>query len=790
MVILENLCVNCMKEKPIANGVCPHCGFDNTKYEVPEYQLPLYTKLGGDRYIIGKAIGSGGFGITYIGFDTRLNVPVAIKELFVSSKVRRDHGRTVLMNTTEGGIRQYEEIKRRFMQEARTMAELENIDGVVKVKDYFQQNDTGYIVMEYLDGKTLKETLQDQKKRMPLPEVMELLRPVMDSLEKMHKAGIVHRDISLDNIMLTKDGRVKLIDLGGEKRLGECDASDKTVAIKKSAYTPIEQILGKSSNIGPWTDVYALAVTIYRCICGRFPKGASERVNDRDIEKPSKLGVTISKKQEDILLKALSLDKKDRIQSVAQLQAGLTAEKKKRKLPLFIALFFVTLAGAAGGYFVWNQNQTIVIEGGTYVIANYENPDLVLEVPEAYYESGTGLALGTADNSNAQKFYIKEREKGSYYMSAVCSDHAITVDEEKGKTSGELVQREFSNELTAQQSWYFENAGKGTYYIRSGTEKYVFCHNDKVVEGSRVELSADNHLDSAKWVLISTRRNMEDIVTPVKGTIVKMADGIYQIIPMSNKEWSLTTQEDVWSVKTNTEATEQKYAVGSLDKDASSVTTVLKGQGLVQETAEQGWKCVFARRGSYYIQNMAGKMLTMNPEDKSVSLAEPVKDGEDDTYQRWFLTTTEIDGMDQLHIKLAQKGSFSIINRQNYDLCMVARGDSMQEGTTLLLAQNGNSQSQFFTIEEVEEDKYQIRNDYTGKYVTAVPDIDSSVRLMQESGDGGQIWSFEESENGYYYLKSQEGYYLGVDLDVNTTVFIDTETKEQLGFQWQLMKNE
>lgn len=282
-------------------------------------------------------LGTGGFGITYIAFDTRLEIPVAIKELFVADKVKRKHGRTILMDTTENGIREYREMKRRFMKEAQTMAELENVEGVVKVKDYFTENDTAYIVMEYLDGKTLKEILEDNRKKMTVLQTVTLLEPVMHSLSKMHKAGIIHRDISLDNIMITKDRRVKLIDLGGEKRLGNYSDTDRTTAIKKSVYTPVEQILGKSSSIGPWTDVYALAVTIYRCICGTFPKAAGDRENDKDIEKPSRLGVRISKKQEEILLKALAIDRKNRIQTVDQLLAGLKEEKKTGKIPLIIA---------------------------------------------------------------------------------------------------------------------------------------------------------------------------------------------------------------------------------------------------------------------------------------------------------------------------------------------------------------------------------------------------------------------------------------------------------------------
>lgn len=334
-----------MKEKRNVDEVCPHCGFDMSKYCASDFQLAPFTELSDGRYIIGKVLGTGGFGITYIAFDKRLEVPVAIKELFVVNKVKREIRKTVLMDTTENGIQQYQELKRRFMQEAKTMAELENVEGVVKVKDYFQENNTAYIVMEYLDGKTLKELVREGKKKMSVSQAVTLFEPIMHSLSKMHKVGIIHRDISLDNIMITKDHRVKLIDLGGEKRLGNYSKTDRTAIIKKSVYTPVEQILGKSNDIGPWTDVYALAVTIYRCICGIFPKESGERENDKDIQKPSKLGVHISKKQEETLLKALAINPKNRIQTVDQLLAGLKMEKKISKWPFGVILIMALGAG-------------------------------------------------------------------------------------------------------------------------------------------------------------------------------------------------------------------------------------------------------------------------------------------------------------------------------------------------------------------------------------------------------------------------------------------------------------
>lgn len=455
-MVYEKLCLNCMKEKKDAEGRCPYCGFDNSQYQPKDFQLPPYTTLGDGRYVVGKVLGSGGFGITYIAFDMRLETPVAIKELFVADKVKRKQGRTVLMETTENGIREYKDIKRRFMQEAKTMAELENVEGVVKVRDCFNENDTAYIVMEYLDGKTLKEIRRENKQKMSMDQAIALFEPLMRSLSQMHKAGIIHRDISLDNIMVTKDGRIKLIDLGGEKRVGNYGENDRTTIIKKSVYTPVEQIMGKSSNIGPWTDVYALAVTIYICICGIFPKAAGERENDKDIKKPSEIGVKITPKQEEVLLKALAIDRKNRIQTVDQLLEGLKQEGKKPKkskgpLGAVIAIAAGILIGVAvkekSGEWIEKKDTTktnseiemksdaSVLENAEagvwyYISSTYKDGIAVRSEPTGESEQLTRIPYGT-------EFYVEKTEKNWGYTRIngvsgwIALDYASPLEGEK-----------------------------------------------------------------------------------------------------------------------------------------------------------------------------------------------------------------------------------------------------------------------------------------------------------------------------------------------------------------------
>lgn len=185
--------------------VCPHCGFDRKKYQPNPRCLALHTILAG-KYLVGRVLGEGGFGITYIGFDLNMQVPVAIKEYFPVELVGRDTtsmtGDRVLSLSGEKG-RTYQAGLEKYVMEARNVSRFSDMSGVVSVKDFFYENDTAYIVMEFIDGISLKDYMKKKGAPLSEEETLTLMRPVLEALQKIHEAGIIHRDISPDNIMLT-----------------------------------------------------------------------------------------------------------------------------------------------------------------------------------------------------------------------------------------------------------------------------------------------------------------------------------------------------------------------------------------------------------------------------------------------------------------------------------------------------------------------------------------------------------------------------------------------------------
>ncbi len=310
-------CPNCMGKSSPADGKCPVCGCDVNIQNAP-YQLPVNTILNG-RYIIGKVLGAGGFGITYIGYDLKLDSRVAIKEYYPSGAANRSVSLTVIP-TTEVMGNPFELGKTRFLKEAKTLSEFVGDGNIVTLRDYFEENGTAYIVMEYLEGKDLSHYAREHG-RFEFSEALNLLEPVMLALDEVHKKGLIHRDISPSNIMVLNNGKVKVLDFGSA-RLQNMSGKLSLSVMLKPGYAPMEQYSTHGEQ-GSWTDVYAMSATIYRLITGKTPPTSTDRLMEDTLEPPSKLGVKITPAQEEALLHGLALRPADRTRTMAELAKEL-----------------------------------------------------------------------------------------------------------------------------------------------------------------------------------------------------------------------------------------------------------------------------------------------------------------------------------------------------------------------------------------------------------------------------------------------------------------------------------
>lgn len=316
----KSFCYKCMN--PLSEGERCSCGFDPAGHMVEPYQLPLGTMLR-DRFIIGTILGEGGFGITYIGYDTLFGRKVAIKEFFMSGYVTRTNTTSMQVVTFSGNKKElFENNLEKFLQEGRLLAKYTDVDGIVSILDYFKENGTAYIVMEFVEGETLRSYCKSHG-QLSFEAIRSILMPVIDSLATIHKDNIIHRDISPDNIMISKDGKIKLLDFGAAREF-EVDHSKSLSVILRPGFAPEEQYRSKGKQ-GPWTDVYSLCATIYFCMTGRTPTNSLERMADDDLAAICQVVPGCAVGYSDVIMKGMSVYRDGRYQSMEELKAAMLA---------------------------------------------------------------------------------------------------------------------------------------------------------------------------------------------------------------------------------------------------------------------------------------------------------------------------------------------------------------------------------------------------------------------------------------------------------------------------------
>jgi serine/threonine protein kinase len=315
---LVERCRGCMAPDA-GTEFCPACGWQRMAGAASVLHLSPGTVLQ-NMYLVGRALGQGGFGITYIAWDMQLQRKVAIKEFFPQTLASRIPGGTAV---TASGQSQsdFEHGLKGFMNEGRILARFSDHPCVVSVLNLFEANRTGYLVMGYLDGVTLARMLTTSGGRMPFDAAREIMMRVMDGLREVHAQGLLHRDISPDNIYITNQGLVKILDFGAA-RFEAGERSHSLSVVLKEGFAPEEQYR-RSGNQGAWTDIYAAAATLYKCITGMTPPPALDRLHDDTLKSPRELGVAMPAAPEAALKRALAVKAGDRFQSIESFQAAL-----------------------------------------------------------------------------------------------------------------------------------------------------------------------------------------------------------------------------------------------------------------------------------------------------------------------------------------------------------------------------------------------------------------------------------------------------------------------------------
>ncbi len=320
MLDVTNLCMGCMELRG-SEPVCAKCGFvEGTEPESALHLRPR-TELHG-QYLVGKVLGHGGFGITYLGWDLNLERKIAIKEYLPSGVAVRTGINSEVMPFSGEMRKDFEYGLERYLDEARTVARFQTHPSIVSVLNFFRANGTAYLVMEYLEGATLERFLDSNQGKTTIDMMLTVMVPVMDALHTVHQQGILHRDISPDNVYITRNWAVKVLDFGAARyALGQ--KSRNLSVILKEGYAPVEQYHSKGHQ-GPWTDVYGCAATIYRGLTGKTPPASLDRMQADDMEAPSALGVELSPVQEQAILQALAVQPERRFASMEAFKLAIT----------------------------------------------------------------------------------------------------------------------------------------------------------------------------------------------------------------------------------------------------------------------------------------------------------------------------------------------------------------------------------------------------------------------------------------------------------------------------------
>ena len=288
-----------------------------------KFPLALHegTVLAGE-YIIESVLGQGGFGITYKAKNHKTGQPVAVKEFFPDTLAYREN--TKVIPYPGERAENFEYGKESFLQEAQTLAQFIGNENIVKIHSYFEENGTAYFVMDFIEGTSFDDYLKENGGKISVLDAEKILIPIMDALGAVHSKGIVHRDVTPDNIYLCNDGTVKLLDFGAARySLG--DKSRSLDVILKHGFAPKEQYTRRGRQ-GPYTDIYSLAATFYFAITGKRPPDSVDRLDEDDLIPPSSLGIDITDYQEKALFQALEVQPQNRFQSMAVFKKVLLNE--------------------------------------------------------------------------------------------------------------------------------------------------------------------------------------------------------------------------------------------------------------------------------------------------------------------------------------------------------------------------------------------------------------------------------------------------------------------------------
>lgn len=526
-----------MKEYEEQYEVCPHCGYVDGSPPAEAYHLAPGEILN-HKYIVGTAIDSGGFGIIYRAWDAQMEQVVAIKEYFPNGVVSRVPGQNDVIVYSGKNREVFRKGVDRFLVEARNMAEFSQPD-IVALYDYFEENNTAYIVMEYLDGVSFKEYLKERSGRIPNEEVVDITLHVLAALEEIHSHHIIHRDISPDNIFLCFNHRVKVIDFGAA-RFSSGEESSNFSTIVKPGYAPAEQYRTKSRQ-GPFTDLYALGACMYQAATGEKPQESLARAMHDDLRPPKELNPEVPEYLSDIIMKAMAMDEDERFQSSEEFMKALkghqidkTPAKKKQKkkkekgnsiLKMAVAVV-LTLFLCAGAFWGITNHTRLVKMGYSGKIEFYvpeSKKDYYGEVVNDYsidYDKEISI-VPVADEKYKETVLEKlgTKESPAIFVSDDFSQKELADAEDMEKYVVDAIE-------DSEENFYYLNQ----YYKKKQDEKRMplSFNVPLILENGNLGKAVKKAInDSSEFALSAKGKKAQTELYQVKDSVVDLSSGLH-----------------------------------------------------------------------------------------------------------------------------------------------------------------------------------------------------------------------------------------------------------------------
>lgn len=639
---MKKRCFHCMGEYEEQYEVCPYCGYvDGTPPKEPYYLKP--GEILNHRYIVGTVVDNGGFGIIYRAWDAQMEQMVAIKEYFPSGVVNRIPGEKNVIVYAGKNTEVFERGVERYLEEARNMAEFSNL-AIVALYDYFEENNTAYIVMEYLDGISLKEYMKKQGGKLSYEETTNIALAVLGALGEIHSHHIIHRDISPDNIFLCSNKRIKVIDFGAA-RFSNGEEEEKFSTIIKPGYAPAEQYRTKSRQ-GPFTDFYALGACMYQATTGIKPEESLARAMHDELLPPSNYSPDLPTYWDEIIMKAMAMDEEERFQTAEEFREALvshivpktppkkTSKKKKHRGGPFIkgiAAILTTIVLCAGAYWGLSHYTRLIRVDNYKGAVNFYVPESqekyyekIVNDFEVQYENKEITVIPVDDGQYKSKVQEKMEQKGKEAPAIFFSDS--------------FSDKELDN-AEDMKKYVFEKAGEKNFYYLS--DYYKQSGNEKRM---MMSFEVPFIIENEKWG--------EEVKEPINS---------YKDFKFKDKK----------------KASKGKVQLYQMNQEMKELASGLKLDGNTVAEPVQALKAFREDKTAYYITNWSDykSLLTKN----------------DNNYMK--LSVVYPDENVKMNVKL--EDSVSISKKINIQARMIAEDFviymSLNQGEYLLEEQRGNS---------------------------------------------------------------------------------------------------